>query len=768
MDDTQAMGVREGTGGEKEGRKNRAMPLLLLALLIGAAAGACLALGGGPGGDAANGGGEGLPPVATYSVDFDVDGGTPVEAQSVFEGGKAHEPSPPSKSGMDFAGWHRDSALSVPWNFGDSVTGDMTLYAKWESEAAYSGPTFRVSFATNGGSALPDATGVIPGSRIVAPPDPILAGQRLAGWYRDEGLTERWDFATDRVTCDTTLYALWGLRKYVVAYDYQGATGGADEAGFEVACGDPYSLATPSRVVGGVQYSFGGWFLMKGGVNRAIGADPSNGNHDPYPDGSGGEAWNIPRDVTLYAHWIGTPGIEYVSIAGGERGARSDGTNVGETNVAVQDYYMGEPVTAIMDDGFNDWSALEHISMPDATREIGSCAFYGLPYLKNISLPYGLEAIRDSAFKWCDIATGELTIPSSVTFIGDNAFYGCVGISGHLEIPSGVASIGDGAFQECFGIESLTIQQGVEYIGKNAFTDCRGITGALTIPSGVKSIGERAFSGCVGITGHLEIPSSVTSIGDGAFANCEGVESLTIQQGVESIGDDAFYYCIGITGALTIPSSVTSIGDGAFQDCPGITGQREIPSSVTSIGNGTFYGCIGITSLTIPSSVTSIGDGAFGKCGITSLTIPSSVTSIGSDAFYGCIGITSLTIPSSVTSIGNGAFQGCIGITNLTIQHGVESIGHWAFKGCVGISGHLEIPSSVTFIGWYAFEGCTSLSSVYIPTDSLTSFHMGSYALSQCSSDMIIYVDNPLNTHGFFISCIDDFLVKPISSRPQP
>ena len=80
-----------------------------------------------------------------------------------------------------------------------------------DSEEASASLTFyAVTFAPNGGDPIsPQA--VAEGGRAAAPKEPVWEGHVFAGWYTDSGFAEgsAWDFSTDTVTEETTLYAKW-------------------------------------------------------------------------------------------------------------------------------------------------------------------------------------------------------------------------------------------------------------------------------------------------------------------------------------------------------------------------------------------------------------------------------------------------------------------------------------------------------------------------------------------------------------------------------
>ena len=69
---------------------------------------------------------------------------------------------------------------------------------------------FTVTFHANGhGSAPQSITGIKSGELIQKPADPTAQGYRFDGWYKDSSCSTAWNFNTDKVTADTTLYAKW-------------------------------------------------------------------------------------------------------------------------------------------------------------------------------------------------------------------------------------------------------------------------------------------------------------------------------------------------------------------------------------------------------------------------------------------------------------------------------------------------------------------------------------------------------------------------------
>lgn len=87
---------------------------------------------------------------------------------------------------------------------------------------------YTVKFDAKGGSAVPDAT-VRNGKTLAKPADPVLAGSSFVGWYKDEACTEPYQFGSEAVTKNMTLYALYSTmsdEEFNVTYNpnYEGAT----------------------------------------------------------------------------------------------------------------------------------------------------------------------------------------------------------------------------------------------------------------------------------------------------------------------------------------------------------------------------------------------------------------------------------------------------------------------------------------------------------------------------------------------------------------
>ncbi|WP_312124592.1 InlB B-repeat-containing protein [Lysinibacillus boronitolerans] len=80
------------------------------------------------------------PVTVTYTVSFNVDGGSAVSNQTVAHGEKASQPTPvPTKAGHTFGGWYTSNAYTTPYNFDNAITANTMIYAKWISSNSNTG-----------------------------------------------------------------------------------------------------------------------------------------------------------------------------------------------------------------------------------------------------------------------------------------------------------------------------------------------------------------------------------------------------------------------------------------------------------------------------------------------------------------------------------------------------------------------------------------------------------------------------------------------------
>ncbi|HCT29336.1 MAG TPA: hypothetical protein DIW31_01045, partial [Bacteroidales bacterium] len=120
--------------------------------------------------------------------------------------------------------------------------------------------TYTVTFDLQGEDSLPKLT--TPAGIIISPDDPTRTGYTFEGWYKEAACTNAWNFATDLVTTNVTLYARWTANTYAITYTLNGGTNSpSNTATYTYGVG--LTLSDPSRT----GYTFGGWYLEPTFVN---------------------------------------------------------------------------------------------------------------------------------------------------------------------------------------------------------------------------------------------------------------------------------------------------------------------------------------------------------------------------------------------------------------------------------------------------------------------------------------------------------------------
>lgn len=155
------------------------------------------------------------PEKTQYEITFVPNNGQSPHTVTVDDGSLLPEPADPIREGYTFTGWYKDVGFVAAWDFAnDKVTSNTTLYAGWSLNGEEPDPEppaviqYEVLFKYGNGSS--DMTVLVDdGALLPKPADPTRNGYTFTGWYRDSSGTLAWNFETDTVDSNTTLYAGW-------------------------------------------------------------------------------------------------------------------------------------------------------------------------------------------------------------------------------------------------------------------------------------------------------------------------------------------------------------------------------------------------------------------------------------------------------------------------------------------------------------------------------------------------------------------------------
>ncbi|MBQ3417831.1 MAG: InlB B-repeat-containing protein [Ruminococcus sp.] len=74
--------------------------------------------------------------------------------------------------------------------------------------------TYTVTFNANGHGTAPASQTVVSGGKATEPTAPTASGYTFGGWYKESSCTNKWNFTSDTVTSNKTLYAKWTANQY--------------------------------------------------------------------------------------------------------------------------------------------------------------------------------------------------------------------------------------------------------------------------------------------------------------------------------------------------------------------------------------------------------------------------------------------------------------------------------------------------------------------------------------------------------------------------
>ena len=688
--------------------------------------------------------------VSDNSITYNLNGGTnPEDAPTSYRKGEVIGLPTPTKEGNAFEGWYQKSDFSDTrvLRTNDTMSGSITLYAKWTEETnpdyftwADGSTTSTVTGFSEEGLAVYNAGNL---TKLVIPKKHNnLNVTRISSSAFSQKDKLKQVIITENIVGlgDSTFYNCIEIEELTV----------------------PISVGV---IVSGSNPAFRGCTnIKKFNFTKGTGEGESFSSYSYY---------NTP----WYYSSSNNNTIEITM----EEGITKIGNYAFNGCTGLQTLELPTTLTTVEENAFNSCSNWEtNIDISKFTK-IGNTAFYKCQKITGkIKWSEDLNVLGNGAFYECSGLTGNIVIPKGITAIGSNTFNGCSNITGELIVPKEITTIGNNAFCNCSGITKVNITEKTS-LSAGSFHGCTGIE-ELTVPisTGIICDGrDPTFKGCTNIkkfnltkgTGEGEsytlysyyntpwyysssnndtieiiMEEGITKIGDYAFNGCTGLQTLELPTTLTSIGPKAFYGCSNWKTEIDM-SKWTTIGEFAFYNCENITGTFELSQNITQLGRYAFYNCSKLTGeVVIPPSITYVGDNTFYGCvGINKVVIPDTTTNLNSYVFYGCEGIEELTMPISTSAIADGsnpAFRGCTNIKKFNFTKGTgkgESFSNysyyntpWYYSNGNGIEVTME--EGITTIGSYTFYNCSGMRILKLPS-TLTS--IGGRAFTGCSSDLL-------------------------------
>ena len=221
--------------------------------------------------------------VKSHTITFNMNGhGTDIPQIAKNYGESIETPATPTEAWWTFWWWYTDNTTfeneyTIPATMPDA---DVALYAKWTQDK------YTVTFDNQLHWTAPSAIeNVTYWTKVAAPSDPTETWWTFGGWYKEAGCANKWNFATDEVKGNITLYAKWTQNTYGVTFDLQWHGTQTPSALSDIVHGA--TISDPNYTEEVEWWTFDGWYKEAGCANK----------------------WNFATDTVtsetiLYAKWL--------------------------------------------------------------------------------------------------------------------------------------------------------------------------------------------------------------------------------------------------------------------------------------------------------------------------------------------------------------------------------------------------------------------------------------------------------------------------------
>lgn len=422
------------------------------------------------------------------------------------------------------------------------------------------------------------------------------------------------------------------------------------------------------------------------------------------------------------------------------------GSQFHEINIQIEG---NSPIQSIGSYTFAENSCIEKVVVN--CQDIGSNAFAGCEFLKEVIIGNDVVTIQSSAFYEC-ISLKKLSLGQQLVSIGNNAFQYCYLTS--CVIPDSVWYIGTEAFESAVRLKKVHIGAGMSVIGARAFANTAIDT--IILPSSIDDLGDECFKSLDRLFCLATISPIITDVTPLVKSNgliyvpSTAIDGYKTASGWSVYADKYKGLDTSLTGRvveyktnneqIVIPSfpakSNTYSSDGgkiSFYSAPG-----EIPSNA-------FEFCDNLIEATIPAKTTLMGRRIFHDCeNLIKLIIPDGVTDIGDELCSGCTKLESVRLSANVKYLGPQAFYNCKKLTDIYMSTALMDIQPYTFSGCESLQ-EIILPLNILTIQDNAFANCTSLSNVYCINSTPPSILLSGESTTTSALFATVNTEGPFN-----------------------
>lgn len=224
----------------------------------------------------------------TYPINYELNGGVN-DADNPYYYSTDEEVMllPAYKDGYTFKGWYLDPEFKKSIKSSASVSGEITVYAKWQANK------YSITYALNGGKNSKDNPVTYKtNSKTITFKPATRKGYIFKGWYLDKKLTKQIKSIKSGTHKNIKVYAKWSPIAYSIKFDACGGTGKMNA--LKATYGKTVTLKKCKLTKTG--YKFAGWAVSKSAAKAG---------RVKYKDGA--KVKNLAatngKAVTLYAVW---------------------------------------------------------------------------------------------------------------------------------------------------------------------------------------------------------------------------------------------------------------------------------------------------------------------------------------------------------------------------------------------------------------------------------------------------------------------------------